>query len=413
MSVLLIWAICAVATACVILRPLGWPEWIWAVVGATLLVATGRVPVGAAIGAIGRGGDVYLFLAGMMLLSEAARAQGLFDWVAACAARLAGGSRPRLFTLVFGTGAIVTVLMSNDATAVVLTPAVFAAARHAEADALPLLLACALIANAASFVLPISNPANLVMYGGHMPPLGAWLDSFTLPSLAAIGATYAVLRLLYRRRIGGRCTVPEETPRLSRGGVMALVGIGLTALLLVVISALDRPLGAPTALAGTLTALGVCALTRNSPLRLVRSVSWGLLPLVAGLFVLVEALKLTGVTGHMADLLRTPMADPRQQAALAGSVLALACNLVNNLPAGLVASSAIAQAQPPDTIVDALLIGVDLGPNLSVTGSLATILWLQAIRREGEAVGFWTFLRCGAVAMPTALAAALAARLIP
>ena len=141
--------------------------------------------------------------------------------------------------------------------------------------------------------------------------------------------------------------------------------------------------------------------------------SWGLLPLVAGLFVLVEALKLTGVTGHMADLLRTPMADPRQQAALADSVLALACNLVNNLPAGLVASSAIAQAQPPDTIVDALLIGVDLGPNLSVTGSLATILWLQAIRREGEAVGFWTFLRCGAVAMPTALAAALAARLIP
>ncbi len=85
---------------------------------------------------------------------------------------------------------------------------------------------------------------------------------------------------------------------------------------------------------------------------------------------------------------------------------------MNNLPAGLVASTAVAQAHPPRLIVDGLLIGVDLGPNLSITGSLATILWLQAIRREGEDVGFWRFLKVGVVTMIPALAAALGARLL-
>ena len=81
---------------------------------------------------------------------------------------------------------------------------------------------------------------------------------------------------------------------------------------------------------------------------------------------------------------------------MSGTILAFASNLMNNLPAGLIASTAVAQAHPPRLIVDALLIGVDLGPNLSITGSLATILWLQAIRREGEDVGFWRFLKVGA-----------------
>ncbi len=140
--------------------------------------------------AIAKGSDVYLFLIGMMLLSETAREQGLFDWVAATAAINAKGSTTRLFLLVYGTGIVTTTFLSNDATAVVLTPAVYAAARKARAEPVPLLFACALIPNAASFVLPISNPANLVLYGGTMPPLGRWFGSFALPSLAAIAVTY-------------------------------------------------------------------------------------------------------------------------------------------------------------------------------------------------------------------------------
>ena len=69
-------------------------------------------------------------------------------------------------------------------------------------------------------------------------------------------------------------------------------------------------------------------------------------------------------------------------------------------------------AQVSDKVAGAILVGVDLGPNLSVTGSLATILWLTAIRREGEDVSFWTFLKIGLVAMPPALGVALAALLV-
>ncbi len=405
------WAICAASTAAVIARPFRWPEAIWAVAGAAALLLSGLIPVSAAAGAIAKGLDVYLFLIGMMLLSEVARAEGLFDWIAASAAIHARGSTARLFALVYVTGIVTTTFLSNDATAVVLTPAVYAAAKKAKADPLPLLFACALIANAASFVLPISNPANLVLYGGRMPPLGQWFASFALPSLASIAVTFLVLRRLERKRLAGNCISEVERTPLTRGGKAAFIGIVATAIVLLVASACDIQLGLPTAIAGVVTTLTVCAIARSSPVSLLRDVSWSVLPLVAGLFVLVEALNITGVIGGIADAIRIASADPVQASAVSGTILAFASNLMNNLPAGLVASTAVAQAQPPQLVVDGLLIGVDLGPNLSITGSLATILWLQAIRREGQDIGFRQFLRVGAVAMPLALIAALGVRI--
>ena len=406
------WVICAASTAAVIARPLRLPEAIWALLGAGLLLLFGLMPAAAALGAVAKGTDVYLFLIGMMLLSETAREQGLFDWVAATAAIHAKGSTSRLFLLVYATGIVTTAFLSNDATAVVLTPAVYAAARKARADPLPLLFACALIANAASFVLPISNPANLVLYGGKMPPLGQWFGSFAVPSIAAIAVTYVALRWVERKRLSGVCENAVERDPLSGGGIAAFGGIAGTAVLLIAMSAFDLRLGLPTCLAGLATTLGVCAFARRSPIALARSVSWSVLPLVAGLFVLVEALDRTGVIGWVADALRAGASEPARSAMLSGTILAFASNLMNNLPAGLVASTAVAQAHPPRLVVDSLLIGVDLGPNLSITGSLATILWLQAIRREGEDVGFWKFLRVGSLTMAPALAASLGARLL-
>jgi arsenical pump membrane protein len=406
-------AICAIATAGVIVRPFRLPEALWATGGAALLLILGLLPLPAALAAIAKGSDVYLFLTGMMLLSEVARREGLFDWVASTAVNHARGSTMRLFGLVYATGILTTAFLSNDATAVVLTPAVYVAAKKSGAEPLPLLFACALIANAASFVLPISNPANLVLYGGYMPPLGAWLRSFAAPSVAAIVVTYVALRLVERRRLEGDCACDVERPPLTRGGWAAIAGIAITAMLLLVMSALDRPLGLPTCLAGVATAAIVCVMGRRSPITLVSAISWGVLPLVAGLFVLVEALNTTSALEMVTRALGRATAESVPLAAAgAGAILAFACNLLNNLPAGLIASTAIGQAHPSRLVVDGLLIGVDLGPNLSITGSLATILWLTAIRREGEDVGFWRFLKVGAVAMPPALLAALGARLM-
>ena len=407
------WAVAGIATAGVILRPFRLPEALWAVLGAAILVVFGLLPWPDALTAIGKGVDVYLFLTGMMLLSELARQEGLFDYVAARAARLARGSARRLFVLVYGVGTIVTAFLSNDATAVVLTPAVYAATRAAKADPLPYLLVCALIANAASFLLPISNPANLVLYASHLPPLPDWVGTFLLPSVVSIGATYVALRLVQRRALRDGIEAEVSVPPLSAGGRTAAAAILVTAAILLTASALDWQLGLPTAAAGVIATAAVCIGNRLSPLPILRHVSWGVIPLVAGLFVLVEALAHTGVIGTIAGLLHEAAAStPRFTAWAGGIALAFGCNLTNNLPAGLIASSSLQLARPPRMVTDALLIGVDLGPNLSVTGSLATILWLIALRREGIEVGFWQFLRVGAVVMPPALVLALAALLV-
>jgi arsenical pump membrane protein len=405
-----VWGIAAAATAGVIVRPFDWPEFVWAVAGALLLVVLGLLPVADAISGVAKGTDVYLFLVGMMLLAELARQEGLFDWLAAQAASSAKGSAPRLFTLVFAVGTVVTVFLSNDATAVVLTPAVAAVARAADAkEPLPYLFVCAFIANAASFVLPISNPANLVIYGSHMPPLLQWLPRYALPSLLSIAATYVVLRWTQRAPLRLPIATEIAVPHLPAGGRMAALGIVATAGVLLTASALGAALGLPTFLAGLATAILVVVREKRGPWTIVAQISWGVLPLVGGLFVLVEALQKTGVTDRIAASLGALVAQSATLAVwVSGVGLAVICNLVNNLPAGLVAGRVVQIAQVPDTVRSAVLIGVDLGPNLSVTGSLATILWLTALRRERQTVSAWTFLRLGALVMPPALLLAIA-----
>jgi arsenical pump membrane protein len=408
-SVLATWGIFTAATAGVIFRPLKIPEAVWALCGAAALVALGLLPLRLALGGIGKGMDVYLFLTGMMLLAELARQEGLFDWLAAQAAARARGSASRLFGLIYGVGILVTALLSNDATAVVLTPAVAAVARTARvANPLPYLLICALVANAASFVLPISNPANLVIFASRMPPLTEWLTRFGVPSVLAIGATYLVLRWNQRGALQQSIARSVPVPALSAAGKVAAGGIAATAVALLASSASGHQLGLPTCIAGAVTLVAVSALERTSPWRFLRAVSWGVLLLVAGLFVLVEALSYIGVTRALSDHLIAAVQRSQTLTALqSGVVLAFGSNLLNNLPAGLIAGTALQSASPPAVVAGAALIGVDLGPNLSVTGSLATILWLNALRRDGLHVGSWDFLQVGVWVMPPALLLAL------
>lgn len=404
------WGIAAITTAGVILRPFAWPEWIWAMAGAALLVVLRLLSPAEALAGIGRGADVYLFLTGMMLLAELARQEGLFDWLAAHAARAAKGSAIRLFALVYGVGILVTALLSNDATAVVLTPAVAAVARTVRTrDPLPYLAVCAFIANAASFVLPISNPANLVIYGSHMPPLLSWLPRYALPSALSIVATYAALHWTQRDRLRQVISAEIEAASLTPGGRTAAFGIAATTVVLLSASACNIQLGLPTFLAGLATAALVLLRARRGPMGVLRDVSWGVLPLVAGLFVVVQALEKTGLTGMLAALLHdAAVRSPDFAAWASGVVLAVGCNLVNNLPAGLLAGRVVEMAHVPDHVRAAVLIAVDLGPNLSVTGSLATILWLVALRRDGHRIGALQFLKLGLVVMPPALVLALA-----
>jgi len=409
----LIWTVAALATMGVLFRPFRLPEPFWAMTGALLLCVAGLLPWRDALAAVARGNDVYLFLAGMMLISELARKTGLFDHVAALAVRSARGSARRLFVLVYGFGIAVTAFMSNDATAVVLTPAVLAATRAARVrNPLPYLYACAFIANAASFVLPISNPANLVLFGERMPPLMGWLARFTLPSIVAIVMTFVALYWTQRHALGERIADDVETPPLSLQAWLTTAGIVLTGAALLTASMRGMDLGWPTFIGGAATLLAVCATQPRLLRPALSEVSWGVLPLVAGLFVLVAGLSQTGLTAQLAHwvhvLSMREGADAVLGAGMAGVLVGVVSNVVNNLPAGLFAASALAAGHASETMTAAVLIGVDLGPNLSVTGSLATLLWLTALRREGHAIGAGTFLKTGAIVMPLALLPALA-----
>ena len=407
----LAFAIILAATFGVITRPFRLPEAIWAVAGAVLLVALGLLPVADALSGMRKGVDVYLFLTGMMLIAELARREGLFDWMAALAVGHARGSPQRLFLLVYLVGTVVTVLLSNDATAIVLTPAVYAATRAAGATPLPYLFVCAFIANAASFVLPISNPANLVVFGTRMPHLVEWLRQFALPSIASIVATYVVLRLALRRALNEEQLERDvKRPVLSHEGKLTAYGIAAIGIVLITASALDVQLGLPTFLCGVITAALVLLLSRQSPWPLLKGVSWGVMPLVAGLFVMVEELIRTGVIAQLSALLHEAVAQSVAKAMWSvGIATAIADNVANNLPVGLVAGSVASSDHLPQAVTGAILIGVDLGPNLSVTGSLATILWLVALRREGLEVSAWRFLKLGWLVMFPALILALAA----
>ncbi|CAB3632215.1 Arsenical pump membrane protein [Achromobacter mucicolens] len=402
-----IWLIAAATTMAILFRPWRLPEYVWATAGAVALVALGLLPARQAGGAILEGTDVYLFLIGMMLVAEVARQAGLFDWVAVLAADHAAGSARRLFDLVFLVGTVVTVLLSNDATAVVLTPAVYAVTRVVGAPPLPYLYVCAFIANAASFVLPISNPANLVVFGDRMPALGPWLAHFALPSALAIGATYVTLRLVFRHDLRQPLKPSPPLPPMTLPLRMAALGVAITAGTLLITSALGQRLGLPTLIAGCVSAALVLAVTRSSPIRLIKGVAWGVLPLVAGLFVLVEGMAASGVLQDLANLMRSLSADAALWAGGVGA--ALSGNVINNLPAGLMAGTLARMAYLPSATTAALLIGIDLGPNLSVSGSLATLLWLLAVRREGMHISALSFLRLGIVVMPPALILALGA----
>jgi len=413
-SEILIWIIAAAATVGAILRLFSLPDAVWPLAGVLLLVALGLLPLAAVGTGIGKGLDVYLFLTGMMLLGTLARREGLFDWLAAKAAHFAKGSPRRLFTLLYAIGIFVTIFLSNDATAVILTPAVAAVVKTVRAkNPLPYLFICAFTANAASFVLPVSNPANLVIYGSHMPPLPQWLAHYGLASIASIVATFAVLYVTQRGAFDGPIEHDIETPHLPLSGKLAALGIALSALLLLAASALGQDLGLPTCVAGLITTGVVLALKRENPWHVLREISWGILPFVAGLFVLVEALQETSLIRMLAQAVKMAETDFGSGAVfICGLATALAANLMNNLPAGLLAASVAETAKAVEHVRGAILIGIDLGPNISITGSLATLLWLDALRRENIEVDALKFLRLGLVVTLPALCLSLAALLL-
>jgi arsenical pump membrane protein len=402
--------VAAAALLGVLVRPWrSYPAW-WAVGGAVALVAIRALTPAQAGSALLRGLDVYLFLVGMMALAEFARVEGVFAWLAAAIVRAADGSRTRLLALVYAAGVLTTAFLSNDATIVVLTPAVLVALGDTDASPLPYAFACALVANAASAVLPIANPSNLLFYGGHMPPLATWFGAFGLATLAALVLTYIVLLLVFRREL--RVPLGSRVGPVARPRVAALVMLVVAVLVLVFTATRAGALGATAFGLGILAVLVATARERDAARRIAGGVAWPVVLLTMGLFVIVTALEHAGVAALPGALFAwaAQLAPPLARLAVAGGAAA-ASNLANNLPVGLELGRFVAAAHPPTSLSAAALIGVNIGPNFSINGSLATVLWLAILQRANVRVSPLRFAAVGALATPLALAsAALLAR---
>lgn len=394
-----------------LLRPWRSQEWQWALAGAVAVIGVRSEPLGAAWMAVAEGASVYAFLAGIALIAEIARSGGVFAAVVIRVRTIAGASRGRLFLLVFGAGAAVTALLSNDTTALVLTPAVFAALDSSGVDPLPYLYACAFVANAASFVLPFSTLANLVLYGGRPPALAQWFGVFAVAAACAVLGTYALLWLIFRvkfRKPMMPCAPPVGLPSRARltGLLVAACAAGMLA-----IAGLGWNIGFATLLLSLAAAAALAVADRRILAPVVGRFPWQIFPLVAGLFVVVDALDRARFLALARDLLARAAMLP---ASIGNSVTALgtsaASGAFNNLPVAMVVAHSSAEPHGA-RVFHAALVGVDLGPNLCVTGSLSTLLWLIAVRREGLDISAGSFSRIGLrVGLPVLALTALLVR---
>jgi arsenical pump membrane protein len=396
----------------VIVRPFRINEAWWAAAGALALLIVGAITPPAALVALGRGIDVYLFLIGMTGLAEFARIGGLFTWVAALTVSTARSSRLRLLAVVYVAGIVTTVFLSNDATIVVLTPAVIDALRRVEAPPAAYVIACALVANAASFVLPISNPSNLLVFAGAMPALGVWLAAFGLASLAALGVTFAVLAWWFRRDLTGSWPAGEEAAAAARPRTLTIVVLVAAALVIVGTSARQGPLGTATFACAAVAWLITAVRRRDEAVTMVRGIAWPVVALTASLFVLVGAVSAHGGLVATRDLLARCASIATPWGAAAGAfAVAAASNVANNLPIGLILGEALPHAHLPAHVAHAALVGVNLGPNATVNGSLATLLWLRIVRKADIPVSAVQFALVGTAAtVPALLAAVLLVR---
>jgi arsenical pump membrane protein len=356
--------------------------------------------------ALGGGTEVYLFFAGVVALAAYAQLAGIFDWIAALALRIAGPSRFGLFALVYVAGVGTTALLSNDATIVALTPAVISALRRYDAAPLPYVTVCALVANAASFLLPISNPSNLLVFAGRMPSLQQWFAAFALPACAAIVVTFGVAWWFFRRDLSGRAAPPDATPVMLDAFAASLLVAAV--IVMVVTSARAGALGAATFACGAVVLILTLVRDRAGAATIVRGISWRIIALTALLFVIVTAVDdRGGFAASRATLAWCAHPTAPWSALAAGFIVAAASNAINNLPVGLNLGETLPAMHASAHTAAAALVGVNLGPNATVNGSLATLLWLGIVRRANIAVSPLAFARIGLLTTVPALALAL------
>ena len=395
----------------IMVRPWRVNEAMVALAGAALLLILGLINPGNAISTLLNDWNTFFFFLGMMSLSALAEVAGLFDWLAVQAARLAGNSARRLFLNTFVLGCLISMILSNDATALILTPITYSLVTRLRLPVLPFLFACTFIADTASFLLPVSNPINIILLSKFPLDLGTFLRLLCLPCLLVIGMNIALFFLLYRQQLRGhfdikRLPALEETIKHKSYFRYTCIVLMLVAVAYITASAAQFPLSL-VALVGALALFIGALIWKQTTLPDVgKQISWSIFGFIGGMFIVVQAVESTGLTTQFGQLLLHLSGGNSFGAVMVGTFgSALGTNLINNVPMAVVLTSALQTTQHTPIMVQhafiaASIFGCDLGPNLTTVGSLATVLWLLILRQRNLDVSGLDYLKVGIIVTP-------------
>lgn len=375
-----------------------------AVPAAAVAVVLGALSPEHALAEAERLGPVVGFLAAVLVLAHLCDVEGLFTACGAWMARRAAGRPRRLLVAVFVLASVVTAVLSLDATVVLLTPVVFATAARMGVRSKPHVYACAHLSNTASLLLPVSNLTNLLAFTASGLSFSRFAALMALPWVVAVGAEYLVFRRFFADDLPAAEPTPDDGPA-PEFPLFALVTVACTLAGFVVASAVGvEPAWA--ACAGALVMAGRSLVRRRvTPVAVVRAAAPGFLAFVLALGIVVRAV----VDNGLAGALRHALPDGSGLLALlaVAALAAVLANLINNLPAVLVL---VPLAAPAGTgAVLAVLLGVNIGPNLTYAGSLATLLWRRVVQAREERVEVGEFTRLGLLSVPAALVPAVVA----
>ena len=377
------------------------PPALIAVPSGLLLVALGVVGWHDALATVREVSPTVAFLVVVLLLADLADREGLFGWAAALTARRAGRSARSLFGQVTVLAAAVTAVLSLDATVVLLTPVVVATARRMRVPVAPHGFVVGHLANSASLLLPVSNLTNLLAVSVTGLSFVHFAGLMALPQLVVVLVEYLVLRLLFRAELRHPVDAPvHDRPPTP---VLAIVVVAATVAGFAVASLAGVEPVWPAAAGVLVLAVRQLAARRVTPRELVVAANLPFGAFVVGLAVVVLALQVNGLEDLVAGLL--PRGDGLLALLAVAGLAAVLANLVNNLPATLVLLPAAAAGGVPTVL--AVLLGVNLGPNLTYAGSLANLLWRRVLGEH--APGTVGFSVVGLATVPLTLIGATAA----
>ncbi|MBX3188971.1 MAG: hypothetical protein KF819_18265 [Labilithrix sp.] len=378
----------------------------WAALGAAAMIALGLVTPAQALEMVWLSRNVISFLLALLLLSALVESSGFFEWAALHASRNARGDGRRLFRNVFVLGALVTTTLSLDTTAVMLTPIVVAFVQRLHLPGRPYVIATAFVANVASLTLPISNLTNLLFADAFGIPFARFALHMAAPQIVAATATYHLLRWRFRDEIPASFD-PESLPApASVVGDAPYFRVAAIVLGLVLVGYFVTPaFGVEpyvVAFGGAFVLAIIGVRRRRVGVRTLREISWGLFPLVLGLFVVVRGVENLGFVASASRSFADAAGDSTSRVLFAAGAAAAASNVMNNLPAALLARS-ILHGPIDHAGVFGALVGLDIGPTILPTGSLATLLVLDIARKKGERVRGVEIVKTGCWLTPIVL----------